>query len=334
MDPSRAQDALPPGCVDRPYEPRDDASLLDLLVRAFDGWPKRELRVPAIDHLRWKLGSHPQALASHIVVEQGGRLIAARPIWVFTVQIDGRPMLARFGVDRAVLPEFQRQGVMTALELRMPKEWHQRFEVSIALTTNWAHMYASPGLRHFRRVEVLSRSSQGSQEPASAPFELRRIETFDARIDVFWREAARSFRFLIERTMDYLNYRYADPRAGTYEIVIAEQDGSILGYVVTTASREAGHIVDLLALPDRSDVVQALLRRAIDLLSNKGVARVECWRVVDHPYRIVLERCGFETLRRTHGIELASLQGQDEEMAFFADPKSAVHIMAGDTDLV
>ena len=63
MTPLLAQYPLPPGCIDRTYEAGDDQSLLDLLDRAFGGWPKRHVSVPPIDHLRWKLSSHPYALA-------------------------------------------------------------------------------------------------------------------------------------------------------------------------------------------------------------------------------------------------------------------------------
>jgi hypothetical protein len=37
------------------YRPGDDQGILDLLVATFGAWPKHEITVPAIDHLRWKL---------------------------------------------------------------------------------------------------------------------------------------------------------------------------------------------------------------------------------------------------------------------------------------
>ncbi len=136
------------------------------------------------------------------------------------------------------------------------------------------------------------------------------------------------------RTADRLNYRFADPRAGDYTIVVAEQGDRVLGYIIYTSWKQTGHVADVLVLPERYDVLESLLVYALEELRCGGNTSAECWRFMYHPYRPVLERLGFDQPRRSQGTTLHSLQGHDDELAFFADPKSAVHIMAGDTDLV
>jgi hypothetical protein len=332
---SKLQPALPPDCVDRFYEERDDQGLLDLFTRAFDGWPKRELSVPPIEHLRWKLRSHPLALRSHIVAELGGRIIAGRPIWVALVKVDSRLLLARSGVDRAVLPEFQRQRVMTALEVRMPLEWNQRFDLVLGLRNNWESVYVSPGTKYRRFIDVMTRPLDVDPPPSPAcAWTVRSVPAFDARCDGFWREASQPYRMAVARTKDYLNYRYADRRAGNYSITIAEQDQRLLGYIVSCAWQQTGHIADLLVLPDRLDVLESLVANAVRRLRDQGKSSVECWQFAYHPYRPVLEKLGFDKPRRKHRLALQSTKGLDDELAFFADPKALVHLTAGDTDLV
>ena len=58
------------------------------------------------------------------------------------------------------------------------------------------------------------------------------ISSYDDRIDEFWHEVNDYYRFIIERTKDYLNWRYCDPRGGEYIVKTAEEDGRILGYSV------------------------------------------------------------------------------------------------------
>ena len=90
----------------------------------------------------------------------------------------------------------------------------------------------------------------------------------------------------------------------------------------------------MLVLPERLDVLESLLADAVRRLRAEGNTSLECWRFAYHPYVPVLEKLGFNKPRRTHGLNLQSLNGRDDEVAFFADPKASLHFSAGDTDLV
>jgi hypothetical protein len=83
----------------------------------------------------------------------------------------------------------------------------------------------------------------------------------------------------------YLNWRYADPRAGRYTIRVAEEKGELLGYVVPAVSRGKGFIADLLVLPGRLDVVAALVEDAAGHLAERGLSALRCWCAKRHPYR-------------------------------------------------
>ncbi len=139
---------LPPGCTLRFIQEGDEEPLLALLNAAFeDAWPRRKISVPPLEHLRWKLRSHDLAANLHVVAEQDGRIIAARPMWVAPLKIDDRILLSRLTVDLAVLPEFQRQRVMTAMEARTPPERIDLFDVAVGLSNNWSRRISSRG-RH------------------------------------------------------------------------------------------------------------------------------------------------------------------------------------------
>lgn len=327
---------LPPRCTMRFLREGDEQSLLDLLDAAFEGtWPRRNISVPRLEHLRWKLRSHDRAARLHYIAEQDGRVIAARLMWVSPLKIDDGVLLGRFAIDRAVLPELQRHRVMTAMEARTPSEWFELLDVVVGLSNNWQSIRFLPGKVRRRAIDVFSRPLD-VEVPIVEPdgWSVRRAEAFDARVDDLWREASPSFRAIFVRNADRLNYRFADPRAGDYAIAIAEQGERVLGYIIYSSWQQTGQIADVLVLPERLDVLESLLGYALEELRREGNASAECWRFRHHPYRPVLERLGFDQPRQKKRISILSLKGLDDELAFFADPKSAVHIMAGDTDLV
>ena len=92
------------------------------------------------------------------------------------------------------------------------------------------------------------------------------ISEYDERINTFWQNTRNDYHFIIEKNREYLNWRYCDLRSnlkGRYFVKQAEQNGEILGFIVIETRRKEdyseGYIVDLLALPDRVDVVRKLL---------------------------------------------------------------------------
>ena len=96
----------------------------------------------------------------------------------------------------------------------MPPAWSERFDLLIGLRNNWQTVRVSPGADNRRTIDVVARPldcAPPSETPRGCT--LRRVESFDARIDDFWREASLPYRMIVARTKDYLNYRYADRRA-------------------------------------------------------------------------------------------------------------------------
>lgn len=327
---------LPSGCELRYFREGDEEGMLEVLDKAFDGWPRIEISVPPIDHLRWKLRMHEAALRSHIVAVIGDRCIAVRPLWAPPVKVDDGMFLGRHAIDRAVLPEFQHQHMMPAMEVRMPSTWAERFDLTLSLRIGWQRINLTPGHAHPRKLDVVACSLDASPPAPEAPVDwvLRPIETFDQRFDDFWSEASRPYRVMVARTKAHLNYRFADRRAGKYRMVVAEHDGRVLGYIITTARQRTGYIADALVLPGRHDVLESLLVDAVRCLRDEGKTSLECWRFPYHPYVPTLERLSFSEPRRTETVNLRSLKGRDLEFAFFEDQKEPAHIMAGDTDMV
>jgi hypothetical protein len=240
--------------------------------------PNVDIEVPAIDHLRWKLNSHPLALQFHTVTEIEGEIASPHIMIVQPVRFHSQRSLSFQPVDVAVAARFRGLGIS---ERFMNEEWRlmkedQRYKQEFLLKLYIRGWH--PATRRIRKRMRVSGYAFGNkfiafQRPNSAPlpsdqdasYALRDVQSFDEHIDTFWEEASRPFTFCVDRTSAYLNWRY-DPRAGVFTITIAEEDGHVLGYVVSCTSSAVGFIADLIALPERLDVARSLALAALTRL--------------------------------------------------------------------
>ena len=349
----------------RPYRAGDEEGLLEMLTAAFGRWPGVDIDVPVIDHFRWKLLSRG-AQSWHQLVTIDGRIAGARLHIPQRIKVGDRILRSVQPVDTAVHPNYRNQGVMDRLRrvehAQLAATTDLRFNVRSANTaiTRLRAKYAGETVQFANRTEVLTNylgvladgSSWGIRLARSASLFVRRlgyalfdrqpngesctirtVAKFDERVDAFWQEAAAEFAFIVERTKDYLNWRFAVPCAGGFIIRLAEEDGQLLGYSVLRVSGGRGYVADLLALPNRPDVVRSLLRDGLTFFRDTGVRAVDCWTQAHHPYRATLRRLGFLHRRRT--IVLACLPfSSPAELDFARSRRAPIHVMAGDTDLV
>lgn len=344
MSEVREREALPDGWAPRSYRAGDEDPIVDVLSSAFERWPKVATSASPREHLEWKLDSHPDARRLSLVAEVDNRVVGWQGYWLQSMLVEGEVILAKQALDYCVHTDYQQIGIRTKMRVVARNHPRRNFQMNFGLSSGHPaerriqRIDGRPGRRLLANgVEALEWRSDGAQpDRSTGDWTLRRVSRFDDRSDRFWQEARKPFVLIVERKAEYLNWRYADPRAGTFQITIAEAGDDVVGYVVATASRDRGYIADLLALPGRTDVVRSLLGHAVDELAGEGKAAIECWLPREHPYRGVLEAQGFVHKRRSIDVSARAAReyAQTHEMAFGADPKAAIHIALGDFDLV
>ncbi len=351
MSPEPEVDSGQAGAADkrREWQPRffeagDEERVVRLLAAAFGTWPAGEISVSAADHLRWKLSSHPEAGPLSVVTEDQGRVVGWQGYWLHMVKLDDQELLSRHAVDFAVDPDYQRMGVKLAMREKAQVN-NPRRNFALHFDPPSGH----PAFVHMRRknptparnvlanrVEARVLRVENFVLPGDeTPWSVRDAAQFDERADALWETASPQFRLLVVRRYEYLNWRYADPRAGQYTISIAEQDGRLLGYVVSRLSFARGSIVDMFALPDRIDVVRSLVAHAVAQLRAAAVSEVECWLPERHPYWSALNHYAFDHKRRTVDYRIAPSKEYLDRITipFQEDPRASVHVTMGDSDV-
>lgn len=129
-------------------------------------------------------------------------------------------------------------------------------------------------------------------------FEIECIDSFDDAVDVLWSEASPHYLFIGKRDQGYLNYRYFDRRGGTSIVYQARSGERVLGYIVARLNKRmknypVGFIVDLLTVPNRLDVADALIERAMQYFEGEKVNLVNYLNVKRHPYNQIFARRDF-----------------------------------------
>lgn len=327
----------------RLYRPGDDEGLVTLLERAFDGWPAVETSVAPIDHLRWKVRAESDPPPVFSVAEADAKIVGAGLTMRQSFKVGDRILPGRQGTDFAADPDYRGQGIgreLLAFDLREYPA-HVAFELHVgsrsrhpAMSTLRTRVYnTSLPLAHEVDVLMAPLSVVATHVAAPATWSISEATEFDDRIGPFFDEASTPFDLIVVRTKDYLNWRYADPRAGRFRIRLAESGGRLVGYSVTTSMRRHGYIADLLTLPGRVDVAESLLHDALAAFREAGLESGRCWAPHGHPYTDALRSAGFIQRKQARHVTYRAYRYPEAARAL-SGPEARVHLMFGDSDSV
>ena len=341
-----------------------------VLDRAFDGWPPIDLAVPAVDHLAWKINGPLPGFPAALTTEVDGQLAGYRTVLARRVLVRGEPKLFLHFVDGAVDPAMQGRGANRATQQLMHDHFHPQFDLSIDDSTHASmirgrtrlgnpHEFGNPvrpavlplDARRFARSQagrlpwplaalrisvasLTARADARRRRRAHPDYSLRTVEKFDARFDDFCAAASAPFDFIPERTEAFLNWRYADPRAGRFAIRVAERDTRLLGYAVTTVANGVTHVADILATRAEPTVANALVQDAVRGARAAGSAAVSCWLPQRHPYRPALRAAGFVSLGGPASLVYRAVSIPEEQLAFLGARDAPWHFSHGDTDFL
>jgi hypothetical protein len=326
------------GVTVRPFEAQDIPAALQLLDAVFGGWPGRAGVDPEA-HLRWKLASHPRAHEVQFVAEADGRLAGTHFCLVHPVLVRGTRQTATTGADSAVHPDFQGRHIYPQMREVRFAAFSERFDLRYSRGSHAAVNRArdrSGEARIGNDVEVVElrttgvraavRRAHGGRVPVFMP------EQFTPAAEALFEAAAPEFDFIVERTVPWLNWRYADARGGPAMILVAGDEGAWRAYAVLRLHGNRATLSDLLALPGDDAALASVLAHVRRFARERAVRIVRGWMPHQHPYREQVLRAGFRPSGQTIDLRYAASRIAPEEIAFLGDERARIHIMLGDTD--
>jgi hypothetical protein len=327
----------PRDVVVRLYRPGDEAGIADLLQGTFGVWPKVDTSVSANEHIRWKLSSDVDSRRFQVVAEAGGEVVGCRLFFLSWFRVRGERLRCRQGFDLAVQSNYQGRGVLNDMWSFARHHFDDKNDFNFGVGDHPAalHMRVAQGnIVIQNKVQVLSRDLSAFSGTSSNQIDVLEVDCFDEQTNMLFESCVPAFDFIRERSSRYLNWRFADKRAGRFTKLAAIEAHQLLGYVVLTKAQHVGVVADMLVLPGRQDVLGALLQAALRRFVEAGCLSADCWTPTVHPDRSSLIQHGFSRKKRGIHLSYRYLRAPPTKLEFLSNHQASVHIMAADTDLV
>ncbi len=359
----------------RPFKQGDEREIVELLELVFGGWPSFDLNCSSLEHWRWKYQDNPFGMNQITVGVSNRTIIGCNHSVPLKIKIGDGVFLSTQGADGGVHFAFRKMDIfnrMIDLAIKMRKEtgvqlqyfltWNLFLRKSLPklyrafphtiirlyrirdvdlqlkkqpIENTSVYKYGVGLLKLVNRFENCFRF----RTPSSDDFHIGKITHFDERIETFWREIKNYYQFIIERSRDYLNWRYMDPRGGDYLVKIAEADEKILGYMVLRINKRqmdypVGYLVDLLTLPGKLDVANALVEDALNFFDANNINMIMCLIMKNHPYKAILKRHGFIVRREAIPLFYREYEEIGELRKLKTSSPGRIHFTYGDLDVI
>jgi hypothetical protein len=193
----------------------------------------------------------------------------------------------------------------------------------------------------YRTVNIIYDVFRKSSISLDESVTIREASEFDSRVDIFWKQVSDDYSFIVERRQEYLNWRYCDSRGGDYHVLIAEEGGSLIGYCVFRVSRynedySRGYIIDLLTLPNKNGVSEALIQEAVEFFDDCNVNIIDCLAIRRSQLGNSLRQCGFVDSQSKQFLVVNMKSMTDEEMERYSNrfTMKKMHFTYGDLDAI
>lgn len=332
----------------RRYEEGDETEIIKILKQSFSIWEKTK---KPLEKWRWKYLDTPLG-TDIVVATHEGKIIGVTHNLLFHLKLGPSIILTHFGADSATHLEHRGKGVfgkiIELIEI-IRKQNHVRFEYAIstnpAVRKVWSNRGRTPfpfkvsymlkvknverhfstkkmenstllkcvyaGLKTANRINRTNKTTTKSKE-----FEIKQIKKFDDKIDTFWDTIKGDYNFILEKNSKYLNWRYCDPRGGNFTVFQATQGDKILGFLALQLVEDNGYvegfITDLLTLPRRTDVANALIEEVNNLSNENDINAVYYMVVKSHPYQKTAIQNGYVDCKQVSFITCHVIDVENE----------------------
>lgn len=293
--------------ITRVYRIGDEKQIVNLLDTVFNGWPKFDLQCSKLDHWRWKYIDSPTKTHTTIVTEDNGKIIAVDNSVHKFIKVFDDTVKMGFGADTAIHPDYQGNKIYNKMNefKKEARSGIQSFWISgNPILIEWAkkrkRAHFSETYRDFLWVDnidlhIEQRGDSNSRaflkkgyltayklknklnsEKITEKHIIEDIEIFDKRFLDFWNKIKYDYDFIVEKTPNYLNWRYRDTRGGDYIIKVTTLKNSITGYIVLRINKynrdyNEGYIMELHGLPNYPLVKKQLILNALEYFKENKV---------------------------------------------------------------
>lgn len=217
----------------------------------------------------WMYKNNPINLMKIWVAEDNGKIVGHNAVIPVLMKIDNKIQLGTLELNTAVHPNYQGQGIFSALAKKLYNElaaeglsvtYGYPNEIIYPIRINklgWFKISSLPVLfrplnltglvmgkvKNRYIVYLVSRINnlgllslkiffKGKKYKPPQKINVREVSFFNDRFDEFWDDASKAYKIIVVRDKNYLKWRYLDNPNYGYTIYSAEKEGKIFGYIV------------------------------------------------------------------------------------------------------
>ena len=359
----------------RSYQTGDENEIVPLLQFIFDGWPHFDLHCDPIDFWKWKYLDNPIAKGPITLAIRDEKIVGCYHTIPQKLKVKNKKILWADGVDAAVHPNSRKMGIYNkTLKTTLYNLMNNGIAIWKGVTGNpiliktlakrypyfpkpvitqvrikniELHLENQPvtnqlikktGFKVLNKLNKIWMSSS-TREVRRDKFEIEPISSFSNQIEAFWEQISKHYDCIVERKVDYLNWRYCDPRCGNFIVKQAVEEDIIQGFIVYRINRynvnyPVGTIVDLMTLPTGIDVAKALVSDAVNYFDKYEVNVCKNLVIKNHPYERVLNGFGFIDSKAKFHLFYKPLIEENELDDLRLSQSSRIHVSYGDTDWI
>jgi len=351
----------------RPYKVGDENELIEMLKIDFPNWEKKG--ASAKEHWKWKYIDSPLKPEVYVAV-YGNAVVGLTCEHIINIKIGNSTFPSGYGDDLVIHKDHRGKGIYSRLAKitdKLPSwffsYWMSENPIVMSRGVRLNNIFPHTLIKTFRIKNIdleLKRNNlnkphirlgftllkylnaarnllKTSVRKNQLDFDIIIVNKFDDSTDRFYDAIKENFNFITEKTKDYLNWRYLDPRSGNYSVKKAVKDDQVLGFIVTElrdmGDHNDGYIVELLTLPNREDVAMELLAQACRDFDGKGVNNIRYMVMKNSTYNKIAEKNGFIKIFNMYRIWIAyrfkdSIQEDLEKMK--VSPSTKIYLCSGD----
>jgi len=356
------------------FESGDENDLIKLLELSFRGWPKFDLNCSSLDYWRWKHLDNPVEPSIVVLAKKDGQIIGCNHGIPLKLKIFSDLYMCSQGADDSVSPNFRGMGISKELQnirldLEKKKFWTLNYGVigDPILIKSYKKRYDYLPIKISRLIKVMDVGlyldkmnpkykifkkygyymlnylnkikTPNRISSIKSNVDIFEIDSFDDSYDVFWNNIKNNYSFILEKTKEYLNWRYCDVRSGSYLIKKAILNGKLLGFIVLRINKYnkeylEGYIVDLITLPNYYEVGFQLVQEALKFFNENNVNIITAYFVKNSKYEEILTSSGFIKYQNKMHIFYQLLNKDINIDKLINEDPNKLQFTMGDTDWI
>ena len=181
--------------------------------------------------------------------------------------------------------------------------------------------------RHLGAVASVFLAPRQWMRPAASAVEVALHPAhFGDEFTELWQQRARAHAVMIERSAEYLNWRYRANPVHRHEVITARQAGRLAGYAVVRQDGEVMTLVDVFPDGD-TPIIAELIHRALVLARQRGLAASSVSLLESSSWIPTLRRAGYRERDARQVVVYASEKAWPEIV-----DERAWHLLDGDRD--